>query len=339
MNRSKAKRAARAAPRRAAAPAAAPGVDPSVSVGELVELDQDDLGPIVNEIGIEEKLRQWAERENVEALTVRTYVYKYENPTSGDIKVLCDRIDEDIPDPHTVGLLYGSGRYMMIVSIPQGGTQQSKAKGLRFRLHPRYDELRAKAAAGQLPVPGAAAVAPAAAPVSAGSSLKEGIEIVRGVVDMLRPLLESKAAAAPDMSHILEGQYDMVSRILSKSMSQSQDLIAEVNRAKLESAGGEDVEDHEPDFIEKIGPLLDRFLPLLLGGGPSGAATAAAVKALPEFANVVGNAHELARVVAYLDKTRGREKTDKILQALRVRRPMNGRVRRVPAPKVAAGVK
>lgn len=338
MNRVKRGRGVRGSPGRDRRElSGAPGVEPAVNVGDLVELDESDLGAVVNEIGIETKLRQWAERENVEALTVRTYVYKYENPTSGDIKVLCDRIDEDIPDPHSIGLLYGAGRYMMIVSIPQGGNQSSKAKGLRFRLHARYDELRDKAKAGQLQDPAAGA---AAVPVvsGSGSSLKDGIEMVRVVVDMLRPLLETKQAAAPDMSRVLEGQYDMVQRIMQKSLSQSQDLIAEVNRAKLDSAGGDAVEDREPDFIEKIGPLLDRFLPVLLGGGPGGAATAAAVKSLPEFAQVVSNARELGRVVAYLDKSQGREKTDKLLAALRVRRPVNGRAKMYPA-KVAAGVK
>ena len=304
-------------------------------MSDVEELEGVELGNVLDEIGIEARLAEWAALVNPECLTIRTYVYKYEHPTTGDHKVLCDRIDSEIPDPHSIGLMYGAGRYMMIVSVPVGSTQPKAGKGLRFRLHARYDELMAQSKQGQLP--GDVAPATAAPAATPQSSMKDGIEMVRVVVDMLKPLLESRAAAtpaAPDMSHLLESQYSMMSSVLKKSLHDSQDLIAQVNQARLEGGVGAD-DDEEPDFIAKVMPLLDQFLPAMMGGGATAKVTADAVRALPEFAQLMQNAQELRRVVAWLDETQGQKKTNKILNVLKVGRPgTNGKAskpRRAPS--------
>lgn len=292
-------------------------------VGDVAEVADSELVGLLDEVGIEARIKEWAARENPECLTVRTYIYKYDNPSSGDLKVLCDRIDEEIPDPHSVGLMYGAGRYMMIVSIPNGANQEKKMRGLRFRLHARYDELRKGAAAAPVAVP---AAVPAVS-VSPAAAMSEGLGMVAKVIELLTPILAAKQAAAPaapDMSKILEGQYDMMSGILRKSLADSQELIGEVHKARLE--GSSDPEAEEPDFITKAMPLIQQFLPLILKGGGAAEATAAAVRGIPEVAKIVADRHELGRVVAWLDKSQGVEKTDRILGALKVRRPGVARV-------------
>lgn len=305
---------------------------------EIVELGNDELSSIIDEVSIEEKLKEWVSRENTEAQIVRTYLYKYENPVTGDHKVLCDRIDGDIPDPHSVGVQFGSGRYIMIVTIPGSESVKARARGLRFRLHARYDDLRKRFDSGAASAP--AIMGGVAAPASGG--LRDGIELVKTVVDMIVPLLATKQAAAPDMSRVLEGQYDMMQSVLKKSLSNSQELIGEIQRAKFENGGGVELES-EPDFLSKIMPLVEKFLPVLMGGGAGANATAAAIRALPEFGKITRDTHELRRVVEWLDRSQGKAKTDAVLNALRVRRPGadNGRVAvRVPVNgkiKVAAG--
>lgn len=305
------------------APVAPVSSGPPGSVSDFAEVAQDEIAGLVDEVSIESKLKEWAARENPESLVVRTYVYKYDNPSTGDNKVLCDRIDADIPDPHQVGIMYGAGRYMMIVAIPAGAQQAKNVRGLRFRLHARYDELRKNAAGGGVPAPMFAPAAPAQ------SSLAEGIAVVRSVLEMLKPILETKAIAAPaapDVSKLLEGQYDMMAGVLRKSLDHSQELIAEVNKAKLEN-GPVTADGDEPDFLSKVMPLIEKFLPLILGGGGAAATTAAAIRAIPEVNKVIADRAELGRVVLWLDKTQGKEKTDRILAALKVRRPgNNGRV-------------
>lgn len=297
---------------------------PVPAVGDVSEVAADELSVLIDDMSIESKLKEWAARENPECLTVRTYIYKYDNPTTGDNKVLCDRVDEDIPDPHQVGMMYGSGRYMMIVAIPDGTQQQKKVKGLRFRLHARYDELRKNA--GSVVSMGAP---PAAVPVPV-NSMRDGLEMVKAVVEILRPMIDNRPAAAvsagPDITKILESNYEMMAGMMRRSLTDSQQMIQEVHKAKLES-GGDPVND-EPDFLARVMPLVQQFLPLILGGGGTAATTAAIVRSIPEVKKVIGDRGELVRVVSWLDKSQGKEKTDRILAALRVRRPGgNGKLR------------
>jgi len=310
---------------------AAPAVSMGAAiVGDVGEVSADELVSLADEVGIEKRLREWADRENPERLQVLTYVYKYDNPTTGDLKVLCDRLEEEIPDPHAIGLQYGSGRYMVMVSIPNGTTQERKVKGLRFRLHARYDELRKAAAGGggASPVPLAVAVAPQA-------SLREGVEIVRSVVEMLAPLIAAQRSSSPDVSKILESSYDMTQAILRKSVENSQHLINQVQEARLAQNPADD-RDEEPDFLGRVMPLLEQFLPVLLGGGAQAKTTAAMVRSLPQFSKVISNKDEMSRIVAWLDKMHGREKCDRLLSALRVNRPrVNGRSTAPAAAPVA----
>jgi len=290
---------------------------------DVAEVDPVELAGLQDQIDVESKFREWAARENPECLTIRTYVYKYENATTGDLKVQCDRIDgEDIPDPHQVGLLYGSGRYLMIVSIPDGTGQQKKMRALRFRLHSRYDEMLKSRVA---------AVAVSAVPAApAVNGLRDGIDLIKSVVEVLKPLLDTRQASGPDVSKLLEGNYNMMAGVLSRSLASSQELIDQVNRAKIENAP-QSVEPDEPDFLVKIMPLVEKFLPLILGGGAGAAGTAAVIRGIPEVAKVVNNAGELRRVVSWLDGRIGAEKCNTVLKALKVRRPNNGKVVSVPA--------
>lgn len=290
------------------------------TVSEIVEVDGEEIA--AEGIEAERALREWVARENPESLTVLSYVYKYDSPTTGDNKVLCDRIEGEIPDPHTIGCQYGGGRYLLIVSIPRGQNQDRKVRGLRFRLHARYDELKRTSQSGQWAGQSAAPAVPAVpAVVSPLSGLKESMEIVRSVVEIIRPLLDAKAqsaAAVPDVGKLLEGQYELLRGVMKKSLEDTQELIGEVNRARLE---GGNVECVEEDTLDRWLPWIERFLPLVLGGGPQGKAAAAVVGSLPEVRRVVSDAGQLRRVVAWMDESIGREKTDRVLGALKVKRP------------------
>lgn len=312
-----------------------PVADPAVPAGpvsDFEEVDDAEVSALMGDTSADEKLREWAARSNPENLTIKTYVYKYDNAFSGDHKMLCDRIDDDIPDPHQIGLAYGSGRYMMIVDIPRGAAQKKDVKALRFRLHSRYDDLKKQNTGVNLVSPVAVA-----APV-VNNSMSEGIAMFRAVVEVLRPLLEVRQVAAssgPDVGKILEGQYDMVQSMMKKSLMSGQELIDQVHRAKLENAPADPADD-EPDFLTKAMPLIQQFLPLVLNGGGAGAATAAAIRAVPEVRAVIGDRAALSRVVSWLDRSQGKEKSDRILAALKVKRPaVNGK----PAPVRVAPVK
>lgn len=317
--------------RKDGSPAVPRPVSAVADVGDVSEVSAEELAKS-DGVEIDRQLREWVSRENPESLTVLTYVYRYDNPTTGESKQLCDRVEGDIPDPHTIGQTYGSGRYMLMVSIPQGVNQDRAVKALRFRLHPRYDDMRRAATAAAA---GASGAVPAALPVAAvapASGLREGLEVVGMVLNMLRPLLESQRPAVPDMSKLLEGQYDMMASVLKRSLADSQELIGEVQRARLEGQPREEDGGEESGFMDRIMPLVDRFLPVLLGGGAAGKAAAAAVSAMPEVKRVMENTGELRRVVTWLDKRQGREKTDRVLAALRVRRPHNGASVRARVP-------
>lgn len=293
------------------------------------EVPAAELVGLVDELDIARKLEQWAIRENPENQSYLTYLYKFDHPSTGDAKVLCTRYENEIPDPHNIGIQFGSGRYLVLVSIPATPSHDSKVKALRVRLGPQYDSLKKQAEAGMLPgapVPGAHAPGSSpyvmAAQAQGVNNLSQGLELVERVMGMILPLVAAQQSSKPDMSAVMRGQYDLVSSMMKRSLMDQQDMAKEVIRARIESGSTEDEdEDREQSMLEKLLPLIEKFLPMITAGGVQGQTTAAMVRQLPQFAEVVGNRAELLRIINYLDTTQGPEQTDALLKALKIARP------------------
>jgi hypothetical protein len=285
---------------------------------------------------LDAKLRTWVEATRYENTQSTCTLYRFDHPTTGEDKSQCNQWTDEIPDAHTIGITYGPGRYLLLVTVPRsvinGKPGPRAIKGYRFRIHPYYDELRRRASQdagypvmGYGPRPGAGA-----GPMPAGmDAMSQGLGMVREVLQIVSPLLRAKEGSG-DMAAMMMRNYSMMNDVMRKNMIESQELMADSIRSRPagpvqdrmpDDGAGDDDDPPQPTLIEQITPLLNTFVPLILGKGPAGTVAVEAVKAMPQFQQMTADSGELRKLVSHLDKTIGKEKVDGLLKRLKVTRP------------------
>ena len=291
---------------------------------------------------LDEKLKGWVAASRYENTQATCTLYKFDNPATGEDKSQCGQWVDEIPDAHSVGMTYGPGRYLLLVTLPRTRTGDRPGpraiKGYRFRIHPYYEELRRRAmwgdpspfsGPGPRPhVPGAMAPPP-----GPDASISAGLSMVREVLAIVSPLLKRQDnGGGLDYPALMMRNYDLMNTVMRKNLLESQSLIADGLRAKMEGGamdGGEGgtatvEEAAEPSILEQIIPLLDKFVPIILGRGPQAVVASQAVRALPQFQKVTKDKGEFQKIVAHLDKAIGKGKVDGLLKRLKLSRPGDG---------------
>jgi len=286
------------------------------------------------------KLREYIEGQKAEDQIYKTYLYKFDSPTGQD-KSLCGQWENDIPDGHTVGMTYGSGRYLIISTAPPCDKGQKKlVRSFRFKIHSHYDDLRKQAQYQNIPQnqffpapyigPGAGRGATGAGqgPINAvnpGEVMQSGLAMVSEVIKLLAPIMGARAQnqGLPDMSGLMVKQYETMSEVMRQSIIEQGKAYSEVTRKvrEVQDLNGESDDMEEKSMLEQVIPLLEQFVPLILGKGPQAAITAGTVRALPQFKKIINDRGELQRIIDYVEKSQGKEKTDLLLKKLRISRP------------------
>jgi hypothetical protein len=293
------------------------------------------------EADIFDRLNEWIAETNADNSEIKTILYKYDHPTTGNAKCqVCQWVNE-IPEAHQVGLMFGSGRYLIWVNIKA----LKKYKAYNFRIHQYYDELRRQqSAAGQVPGGGYGNSpiilnTPPAAQGNGGQSLDAAFSMIERLMSIMLPLIASKQAQQVDPLAMMTGVYSGVNKIMQRNMIETQQLMTEMQRARLTGPENEDndyddmegttmPEEKPVTLFEQIAPLIQQFLPVLIGTGPKAAAMANTVQSLPQFKQVLSRPDELKKIVAHLEKTQGKEKTAKLLKRLNVAAPAGGEVQK-----------
>lgn len=277
------------------------------------------------------KLKEWLESANYEQLSAKVVLYKFDNPSSGNDKAVCGQWINEIPDAHTVGMTYGSGRYLILVTLPRGEKQAKTLRGFRFRIHPHYDELRRQSAMGLLPpsmyygnIAGGHACganAPKEVSISPASSLQESLGLVATIIKMLEPMIKPQNNGA-DMGAILAGTYETMNKVMQRQAIEQVGLLSDLTRRAAQlPLENEEEQEEEGGIWEQLKPLIGEIVPKLLSKGPTSTATATMIKALPQFKKVVREKVELKRLIGHLDKSIGTEKTSQVLKKLKIPHP------------------
>lgn len=238
-------------------------------------------------------------------------LYKYDNPVSGDEKSFIERyVQDDPPGEEVIGTSFGSGRYMLIMAVPWKG-HDSLGRVYKFKVHSRYDKI--------------AFQQPSVIPQQSQVIVKENssvqmFDMFERFMRMITPLLIRPQD--PDIKAMLFQNYRDTAEVLKKQQV-STIRAFEGMREQIETAG-EDMPtgtaEREPSIIEQITPFVQQFLPLLIGGGKKAEAASTLVKSTPQFAAIVKDRGNFQRLLKHLDTTEGKEKTDKILSALKLKR-------------------
>lgn len=292
-----------------------PQAEERENLSTIEEFDGDDLqmSPSVSS-----RIYQFLDRIELDEFSPVFYLSKYENYTSGEAKAFLKKFEDcDPPDEDLIGRLYGSGRYMLTCVIPPvRGKHKGYNRMYRFRVHPDYDHLGATPAT--VPSGPVHSISPETGMINAFSMIEK-------VLMMLVPLFNRPRDE--NVLGILNQNYTAVNELMKKQMGDNLKMLMDYQRtiADLGEAApaGDDLEDEPaaaPSMLEQFGPLIQQWIPLLLGGGPQAKAAGAVVKAVPQVQQILRDKIELRKIIAYLDQTNGPDNTDKILEALKIKR-------------------
>lgn len=285
---------------------------------------------------LDSAILDWLERAQAGEATPKLYLYKFDNPNEGKSKKLISRWENsEVPDEHGIGMMFGSGKYLMIATLP--ALKKNNVKAWTFAIHPYYDELRRNQQIAGIQHQGFAVNGQQVIPPPLKTfnespqpnPTEMGLRMVREVIQMLSPLLaQPKNGGVDNMGALMLSNYQGMQEVLKGNLIANTKLYADMAKMARDGTPPDEGMEDEPEaeeksVIEKILPLLGEWLPVLLGNGPGARAAAATVQSLPQFKELKGNPGELARVVAYIDKTEGKEKADKLLKRLKVNRPGN----------------
>jgi len=292
-----------------------PGVESDVEVpGGPCEDDVDDNSGL-----IDEDLKRWIAEKNAENKEFVVYLYKFDNPVTGRLKSLIDQYENEIPDQHTIGLTHGGGRYYMLIAVHEGG-KRTLTNTRWVRIHKRYDELRIKNQVAALP-------APVPVPANNMDGMEYAFKMFQAVIGTLTPLLSRQLPAVDPMQQAFTA-YNLTKNVLKDSLMDTQNLYKEMAKKQIgiDDGGGADApffdEGREPEksLLEKLIPLAEAFLPLLLKNDLQAKAASATIRALPQFKEVV-NSPQLQKIIEYVDKKEGVKNADIILRNLGIKRP------------------
>ena len=246
--------------------------------------------------------------------------YLYEVRKDGSSEVITKFNLHTIPDVGEIAERFGAGTYRVSVNIyrPKLGDQPAVQRCKYKIVHVSEKAVRAASKAE----------------ASTTSSAIEQIEMTLGLVErmfekMVRPLMDQatkdRPAAAPSpvqdisaMSKVYSEMSSNMSKIMLDSMRDSMAL----RRDMLSMIPAADLSDDEPDtepepesatpaaggtvnpLVERIIPLIEQFLPALIGN-PAAAAVAPLVKGAPDFQKLMSDPESLGNVAVYVAKTYG----------------------------------
>lgn len=272
---------------------------------------------------VQGKIYAFLQRIELEEQIPIYYLSKYENYLSGESKAFIAKFEDcEPPDEHLIGKLYGSGRYLLSCTIPPVRGKKGTTRLYRFRVHPSFDNV-----AGGPNLPGAQQqmVMIPSAPGHAEPGMVQAFGMMEKLLMMLMPLFNRPRDE--NVLGILQQNYSSVNDLMKKQMQDNLKMIGDYQRtiADIGDTGTMNTEtetetEERPSIIDQFGPLIQQWLPVLLGGGPKAAAAGALVNSVPQVQQIMKDKFQLRQIIAYLDQSNGPDATDKLLSALKIQR-------------------
>lgn len=233
------------------------------------ELSEDELINDAINTELNDKFQAWIDEAREQSIEYNCYVYKFQNPVSGNEKEMAGKWVDQIPDKHEIGMILGGGRYQIIIQRPgdaSRGIKQS-VKGFRFKIHERYNKL----CTGASPTPaGIAPTVPAVHPgnnvVVQPASMAGMVEVIKQVADILKPLIpQQQTSNIPDLSPLIIQNYKMMSAMMNSLLVEKRNLINNLDQ----DTGGDEIEAQNQNgmmnTLQSLLPLVGKIAPLLRG--------------------------------------------------------------------------
>jgi len=238
-------------------------------------------------------------------------LYKYDNQIKGK-QFVCDVKHNEMISMHDVGVSFGSGEYRYLVSFPPETHLPPKA--FRFNIHKVYDKY------------GGSATAETQRPQV--SSFNESLAMLKAFAEIIKGMMPPPPPPPKDPFEIMTGAYQATQHILKRNLEETSQIMKEAAEARAQiNNNNDDDDDEKGGSQEKIGmlqlfmPMIEKYIPLLLGKGSAAEATAETIKALPQFQDLIKNKSDLQAVVKAVESKIGKKETAEILEKLSINRP------------------
>jgi len=288
---------------------------------------------------VEEKVAAWKEEARQLNLIPNANIYKYKNPTGNSQIFVGYFSGDEIPEnKHDIGLLYGGGRYHIILRRPKGNDER-KLQNIYFEIHSIYDEHKRKHdeenrknTFQNLP-----AIVPQAAPTP-----QETFSVVKDILSLIIPIMAANnrpQVIAPERKETAQevfNSYSLMQKVLKNQLFDTAQTYKELmqkfsdttearqNGNSIEYAEYDDENDQETGkergVLEKIIDVIEPFFSLIAQKGIAGKIAAAGIKAAPAFNEVLQDQKLCRMIVSYFDQTKGREAADLALQNIGINR-------------------
>ena len=260
-----------------------------------------------------EKIRSFKERMEIDdsEAVPDFYLYKYDHPQLGEKRSFYAKYsDLEPPDEEFIGHEFGSGRYMLIMSIRHG--KESFTRGYKFKLAPHWDQKKRNGSSVQHSQP-------IVLNSGGGNHLQDTLAVLRELITVMSPLFQRQTSpSVPDFGNLLMANYEQSAAMMRKALTDTQEIVHQARLNQVNDNDGDDVDTtvQEPSIVEKFLPLLADYLPILLGNGAESKALQTVVKQSPQLKKIVKNKSEYERLIEYIDKKQGTEQTNKLLKKL-----------------------
>lgn len=234
------------------------------------------------------------------------------------------------PDEDEIGKKHGGGRYMMVCTLHRKG--RSWVRNFRIRIHSRYDIVAEKSRLeaekpSQLPVQ-------AVPHVESQNGLKEAFTMVKEMLALFLPIIAEgnkgvNREVSPDSQMRV---FESMNKVFEKAAMDQIAFIADYRR-QVSNLTRTEEETEEPEgevseesntfnnVIKFVGPLIEAYLPKLLGGPEEAKAVAGIIQETNQFKTITKDKSKFRTLVNYLDQKEGTAKTDEALMRLGLRRP------------------
>jgi len=268
--------------------------------------------------------------------TPKCTVYKYTDEKSGQDRVFAGYFTGDeLPNRHTIGLLYGSGRYFIQLEQPKGSAEEGEETTLLFRIHAIYDQLKAKADAEKYRKESAEMQASGNGGQMVQVQAAQSFGMVKDILSLILPVLkaQNQAAAAPaprqETPADMLNAYTMMQKLLKNNLFDTAATYREFNRRftsqdEIEDQDTQSIEEQKQkeggSLLEKIISLIEPFFAMIADKSPAGRIAAQGLRSAPQFLDVLNDPQLCRMIIQHFDKTKGRAKSDIALQNIGIDR-------------------
>ena len=312
-------------------------IESDETADSFTELTDDDVSYSESD----SKINEWLDSNRVENYQPFLTVYKFRHET-GTEKEQCETYRGEIPSRHEIGLEYGGGRFLVIMGNGAYDKKLRKTTSFQFRLHNSYDAKSREYYAVKMKNSGLGS-APAGSQISADprQTFAESLALVQSIqnnmLSMFRPLIErallpapaAPAPAAVNPLHETMQSAAIFKQLIKSNMEDTVSIMNDLTRKTLElnqreiadySDDDDELPPEKKSMFDKILELAEPLLPLLIKNTVAAKATAAGIRAIPAFREVVKDTELVRRVISYVDAKESPEKADIALRNLGINR-------------------